>query len=133
MFLNLEDDDSFVSIYKVGIVTANADYKLSLALNRAFSISLSCVNPVTAREPQMADLLFSRFRYISSSGDTVFNLVANRCGGGSLIKKLKNIDYLLVIHTTQNHFNIDELITQLRTFEGVTAVFNLGDFLSKKG
>jgi len=63
--------------------------------------------------------LFSRF----SPENRAFSLVSNRSGGSVLLRKLKNIDYLLVPGEVQERKETEQLAASLRLIPEITAVF----------
>jgi hypothetical protein len=109
----------------LGLVSAEPDYKLSLALNRKFRISLKNTSPLRLNDDRGGELTFSRFSNIISSQGIVFNLISNRSGQSYLLKKLKNIDYILQIHDSDKENIIKDITTQLREIDIITAVFNI--------
>ena len=109
----------------IGLVSSEADYKLSLSLNKKFKISLKNISPVKINETSRTELQFSRFSDISQSPDRIFNLFSNRSGKYFLISKLRNIDYILHIHDPDNKPIISEIISSLREIDCITAVFNI--------
>ena len=72
-----------------------------------------------------SELVFSRFSDTSGAPDRTFNLVSNRCGKNFLVRKLKNVDYILFIHDPENEEWLNQLTTRLREIQAVTAVFNI--------
>jgi hypothetical protein len=115
----------------VGIVSAEPDYKLSLTLNKKLNISLKSVSPVLLPDESGRELVFSRFSDTTASQGLSYDLTSNRCGKNFLIKKLKNIDYILHIHSPENEAGIERIISILRETESVTAVFNIDPNLLK--
>jgi hypothetical protein len=109
----------------LGLVSSEADYKLSLTLNKKFSISLKNISPVKITGDTGTELLFSRFSDISESPDRIFNLISNRSGKHFLIRKLKNVDYILQVHDPDNKNIVNEITSNLRDIAGITAVFNI--------
>ena len=67
--LNQTDESSLI-----GIVSAEPDYKLSLALNKKLKISLRNVTPITFSDTNGTDLTFSRFSDISAAPDLSYNV-----------------------------------------------------------
>ena len=108
-----------------GLVSSEPDYKLSLSLNNKFSISLKSYLPVKMTAYDGSELVFSRFSDTSGAPDRTFNLVSNRCGKNFLVRKLKNVDYILFIHDPENEEWLNQLTTRLREIQAVTAVFNI--------
>jgi len=108
-----------------GIVTPDPDYKLSFKLNKKLNISLRNTNPVEFRDDESNMFIFSKFADTSSSPDSIFQLVSNRSGKNFLLKKLKNIDYLLIINDPGKNIRPENVLSQLREIESVTGVFNI--------
>jgi hypothetical protein len=109
----------------LGIVSADPDYKLSLTLNKKFSISLKNISPVRISDDTGSVLSFSRFSDINASPEIVFNLISNRSGKNFLLKKLKNVDYLFQIHDPDNGKSASRITAGLREIESVNAVFSI--------
>lgn len=112
----------------IGIVSSDPDYKLSLSINKKFGISLKNINPLKIQDNVNHELSFSRFSDSGRSPELVFNLYSNRSDKIYLLKKLKNIDYILQVQDNENEYDINKLITGLREIESVSAVF----FIDKK-
>ena len=109
----------------LGIVSTDADYKLSLAINKKLRISLKTISPVEFKNESGNDMHFSMFSDSAGTPDLIINLVSNRSGKNFLLKKLKNIDYILQLYDPEKSYNSDNLISKLREIESVTAVFQL--------
>lgn len=109
----------------LGIVSAEPDYKLSLALNKNLGISLKNSSPVIPDELHGDEQNFSRFSYTSLSGALTCDLTSNRSGKNLLVSKLKNIDYFFHISDPDNELDMDRIISQIRETDCVTAVFSI--------
>jgi len=120
--LKLNQSDESVIL---GIVSAEPDYKLSLAINITLGISLKNSSPVTINGMPGDETGFSRFSDSSSSENLVYDLTSNRSGKDCLVGKLKNIDYFLRIHDPYNEVNINQFVAKLREMNCVSAVFNI--------
>jgi hypothetical protein len=119
--LHIEQNDDYILF---GLVSAEPDYKLSLALNKKFGISLKHKSSILPDENDPG-LIFSRFSDSSSGNDMVYDLISNRNGMNHLLNKLKNIDFLLQIQPSGNEINRDDIIAGLREIESITAAFNI--------
>ncbi len=108
-----------------GLVSSEPDYKLSLSLNRSFNISLKNSQPVKLPSDSGTELIFSRFADTTGSPERTFSLVSNRSGKNYLIRKLKNIDYILYVHDPETEDDLTKMITRLREIQGITAVFTV--------
>jgi hypothetical protein len=109
----------------LGIVSAEPDYKLSITLNRIFRISLKNISPIKIPFDNENDLAFSRFSYTNCSPDITYNLISNRSGNHFLLKKLKNVDYILLLQDFDNETNIEWITSNLREMDSITAVFSI--------
>jgi hypothetical protein len=112
-------------ILLVGLVSADPDYKLSLSLNKKFGISLKSIVPIKLTDEKGSEQLFSRFSDSGGSHEITYSLISNRSGKSFLLKKLKNVDFILQLHNPENEFNIARLNSSLREIESVNAVFNI--------
>ena len=108
-----------------GLVSSEPDYKLSLALNNRFSISLKNSQPVKLTSEDGSELIFSRFSDSSGAPDRIFNIISNRSGKNFLIRKLKNIDYILYVHDPENESSLSQMTARLREIHEITAVFSI--------
>jgi hypothetical protein len=108
-----------------GIVTPDPDYKLSLKLNKKLGISLKNTNPVEFQDNEGNEFIFSKFADTSGASDSVFQLVSNRSEKNFLLKRLKNIDFLLINHDPGKNFRPEEVMSQIRKIDSITGVFNI--------
>jgi hypothetical protein len=120
--LNIEQNNDYILL---GLVTAEPDYKLSLALNKKFRVSLKNISSLRIEGGNESESTFSRFSNHEGKSDLIFNLISNRSGKNYLLNKLKNIDYLLQISDSENEVNLENLTSELRDIDTVTAVFNI--------
>ena len=121
--LRLESDltDEFIIL---GLVSSEPDYKLSLLLNKKLRLSLKNLPPVNIPGSLGAELHFSRFSAAENSG-LIYTLFSNRAGKDFLLKKLKNVDYILMIHDPEREINPATLASNIRETESITALFNI--------
>jgi hypothetical protein len=117
--LNIDQNTDYILI---GIVTTEPDYKISLALNKKFGISLRNISPLKFSEE---DLAFSRFSNSSEHENVTYNLISNRSGKNFFLNKLKNIDYLLQISDPETEIDLNTITSALREVETINAVFNI--------
>jgi hypothetical protein len=120
--LNIEQNNDYILL---GIVSAEPDYRLSLSLNKKFRISLKNSSPLKLPGDDKSELSFSRFSNNEDTSDLKFNLISNRSGKYFLLNKLKNIDYLLQIQTSENDVNFNFINSSLREIDTITAIFNI--------
>jgi hypothetical protein len=114
-----------------GIVAAEPDYKISLALNRKLGISLKSADPVILKEENDEELLFSRFSSSPDSPDLVYDLTSNRSGKNYLIRKMRNIDYFLQVHNFDNDADTGSILSKIRETDCITAAFKIGKEIIK--
>ncbi len=114
-----------------GIVAAEPDYKISIALNRKLGISLKSNLPVILKDENNEELIFSRFSSSSDPSEPVYDLTSNRSGKHYLIRKMKNMDYFLHIHNIDIESDTGRIISLLRNIECITAVFKIGTEILK--
>lgn len=119
--LRLQNDENHDYIL-LGLVSAEPDYKLSLSLNKKFSISLKNISPLKIPGIELA---FSRFSNTNDTRNSIFILISNRAGKAYLLNKLKNIDYLLQIMVSEVESDLNKITSNLREVEAITAVFNI--------
>jgi hypothetical protein len=120
--LNIGEDTDYTLL---GIVSSEPDYKLSLSLNKKFSITLKNISPLRIPGDNNTELTFSMFSNNEDPAGLFFNLVSNRSGKYFLISKLKNIDYLLQLQIPEKEAKLSRIVTDIREIETVTAVFNI--------
>jgi len=120
--LEIDHDEDFILI---GLVSAEPDYKLSLALNKKFGIALKGTSPLKINDATGSELVFSRFSDINGSPEIIFNLFSNRSGKHFLLKKLKNVDFIFQVYDSEKETTIESLTAILRETESVNAVFNV--------
>jgi hypothetical protein len=120
--LKINHEDELIML---GLVSSEPDYKMSLSINKRFRISLRNTTPIKLNKPHSEELVFSRFSDLSHSPDIIFSLVSNRSGKNFLIKNLKNIDYVFIVHNNENDSSIEEITAGLREIDTVDAVFNI--------
>lgn len=109
----------------VGIVSSEPDYKLSLLINRKLGISLKNILPLRVGASSVSETEFSRFADSSAQQGLVYELISNSNGKIFLLKKLKNIDFILKLQNAENKEEIEKIILILREMDSVTAVFNI--------
>jgi hypothetical protein len=122
--IHLEDQTNEEYTF-LGIVSAEADYKLSQLLNKKLRIALKNNKPIEVMEVNGSQISYSKYSDTSGSPEIAYNLISNRSDKEYLIKKLKNIDYLFQIHSYDKKYDIDMLTRNLREIENITAVFRL--------
>jgi hypothetical protein len=106
-----------------GIVSSEADYKISQLLNRKFGISLKHNKNLEITGNNGIKMIFSIYSFSSTSPDISYNLISNKSEKTFLIKKLSKIDYFFQIQVNDNYFNVELTTQALREIDKITAVF----------
>jgi hypothetical protein len=120
--LNIEQNNFYILM---GLVSAEPDYKLSLTLNKKFGISLKNIPSLRLAGNNETEIVFSRYSNNADNQDLIIELISNRSGKNYLLNKLKNIDYLLQIHISEEEVDINNITSSLREIDTITAVFNI--------
>ena len=121
--LNIEQNNYYILL---GLVSAEADYKLSLTLNKKFGIFLKNIPSLRLSGNNKTEVIFSRYSNNADSEDLIIELISNRSGKNYLLNKLKNIDYLLQIQNSEKEVDVNNITSSLREIDTITAVFNIG-------
>jgi hypothetical protein len=119
------NDQTDAGFYFFGLVSTEADYKLSQSLNKKLSLSLKSIRPVSIEGNSEEKTSFSRYSFSSVTQEISYNLISNRSEKYFLLNKLKKIDYFFLIQDNGNYCNIEFITNSLREIEKVTAVFRL--------
>jgi len=120
--VQLRDDNNDDQII-FGLVSSDPDYKLSLALNRKLGLAMKSVSPITIAVETNKEESFSRFSDTSEAPDIVYTLVSNRCGSNFLIKKLRNVDFLLIARNEDTESMSGDIAARIKEIGSITAVF----------
>ena len=105
----------------LGVVSSEPDYRLSVMINMHLGSDLrKCSDEIILDTPSGTQT-FSRF----TPGNLSFALVSNRSGTNILIRKLKNIDFLIMPGTGQKNDRkeAERMAALIREIPEVTAVF----------
>jgi hypothetical protein len=131
--LDLNNPDEFIIM---GIVSAEPDYKVSLSINKKLGLSLKNIAPADLSGISPPEISFSRFSDDTGSPELIYFLIANRTGSNYLVKKLKNIDYLFIIHDLESpgdDRDISPIVSRLKEADHITAVFSIDiDLIGEK-
>jgi len=117
--------DNTGNIIIMGLVSHDPDYKLSLAINRRLGISLRNISAVEPGGIKAIPETYSRFFDNSDPHGILYTLVSNKQGKSHLVKKLVNIDFLLLLQLPDDEHGCEDLVATLREIDGITAVFNI--------
>jgi hypothetical protein len=115
------DEDFFI----LGIVSTEADYRLSQLLNQKLKLALKNAKTLDVKGNNGTSISFSRFSDNSKSPEFFFNLISNKSDKDYLLKKLKNIDYFFQVFSTGCKHDFELLTTSIREIDRITAVFIL--------
>ncbi len=119
------DDKTNEEYTILGIVSAEADYKISQLLNKKLKLALKNYKTLEIPGENGMNLCFSRYSCSAGFPEITYNLISNRSEKNYLLKTFKNIDYIFQICYSDNKYDIDLLTKTLREIEKITAVFNL--------
>ncbi len=122
--LNVNDQEKPVIL---GLVSSDPDYKLSIKINGKLRLKLKSSLPLITEDNDISFSMFSD----QESADSAIYLVSNRAGKNFLLRQLKNIDFIFLIHGESKAGNIDEISSQLRVIDTITAVFIIGSDILK--
>ena len=109
----------------IGLVSSEPDYKLALILNRKLGLSLRNLPPVRIPGAGGTELIFSRFSDSSTPPEKAIILVSNRSDSSFLIKKLRNVDFILHISDPEDEDLGSRMIAKLKEIQAITAIFRL--------
>ena len=105
----------------LGVVSAEPDYRLSVLINRHLGADLRKCEEEIAVQTDSGKSCFSRFTTVPPE----LSLVSNRSEGHILLRKLKNIDFFLLVCGESGREKTEELAATLREIPEITAVFLL--------
>lgn len=127
------DDKTNTEYAILGIVSSEADYKVSQLLNKNLKLSLKNDKTLDLPGTDGTNLSFSRYSCTTGTPEISYHLISNRSDKNWLLKTLKNIDYIFQIYWSDNKCDINQLTRTLRGIEKITAVFsfNPGDIKDK--
>jgi hypothetical protein len=127
------DDKTNTEYAILGIVSTEADYKISQLLNKNLKLSLKNDKSLDLPGANGTNLSFSRYSCTTGAPEISYHLISNRSDKNWLLKTLKNIDYIFQIYCSDNKCDINQLTRTLRGIEKITAVFNFnpGDIKDK--
>lgn len=126
--LTLNDQDRPMIL---GILSSDPDYKLSMKINRKLNLKLKSTEPVTIKINDSEDISFSRFSDHTAAAESAVSLVSNRSGNNFLLKKLKNLDFILLIHGESSKDRSAGISSSLREIDTITGVFMTGPDIFK--
>jgi hypothetical protein len=122
VLLNDKTDDEYILF---GIVSSEADYKLSQLLNKKLKLALKNSKPLDFVGNNGEKISFSRYSFTSASQEVSYNLISNRSGKDYLVKRLNKIDFFFQIHNNEDYCDFELITSALREIEKITAVFRL--------
>ncbi|MDZ7740046.1 MAG: IPExxxVDY family protein [Bacteroidales bacterium] len=107
-----------------GIVSTEADYRISLIMNRELGLKLKNSDPVT-KSTDKKEIQFSKFTSVSDYSDISWDLISNNSGREKLFSKLPALDYILIIKGVEDDETGHKLTHSVRNIKEITAVFVL--------
>ena len=121
--IKLISDDIADPIF-IGIAAHEPDYKLSLAINRKMGFGLKLGDSIIPEDDADLDgAVFSKYSCSLNEGEMHIDLVANCHDNRVLIKKLSNIDYIMVVHNPESDSYVDFLMEKLKEISLISAIF----------
>ncbi len=121
--IKLDEGDNEIDYMIFGIVSAEPDYKISIAINKKLNISLK--KSISYELNGNREITFSRFIDCSGMPENSSVLVSNKSGDRFLSKKYSRIDYFLKLPSSIRMKEAGKLLSGLRETSGVVAVFPL--------
>ncbi len=108
-----------------GIVSGSRDYKVCFELNRALGLNFTRQNDVSL-ETNMpgSNTTHAYFRFSGHIAED-YHLISNRdkANTGFYIPEMREIDYFLLVSGANNSFEIDNLVSKIRTIEIISGVY----------
>ena len=110
----------------IGITSHENDYHLCWKINQSLDMHLVRLEDLHVFNSKFKiNQDFSLYHYSDEDTMAEYHLISNRCENGYLLEELRNIDFLLKISGDMDEQFINNLLSRLRTIEGVTAAFEL--------
>lgn len=108
----------------LGLASAEADYRLSLILNRELGLNLKSKTPVV-KFVNDREISFPRFTSASKYNETIYELICNESEKDKLFPRIPSIDYILRIRNLPAADPVENIIMRLRQIREITGVFLL--------
>lgn len=110
----------------IGITSHENDYHLCWKINQSLDLHLVRLEDLhTFNIKFKINQDFSLYQYSDEDTMAEYHLISNRCENGYFLEELRNIDFLMKISGDMDEQFISDLLSRLRTIEGVTAAFEL--------
>jgi len=107
----------------LGISSHENDYRLSWALNEYLGFHLAKSENHQLFNPKInEEQSFTVYACIEDPTIS-YRLISNRCDNGFLLEEFRNIDFILVIQSTDASFSFEALMARIKTIPFVAAVF----------
>jgi hypothetical protein len=116
--LKLQPDTDFSII---GIACHDNDFRLSWGINQIMGISLSKTDDlelVDIKKPDQKQL-FSMYAFYDENSMINFQLIANRCDEGLLIKEYPNLDFILKLSKEASQNEVNEIKAKIKSLDMV--------------
>jgi|SRR6056297_419293 len=115
----------------IAIASHQSDYRLSWALNQAFSWHLTQSGDLVVKPPRSGkDQHFSSFSYNDPQHNTYY-LISNKSPDGFCIPSMTNIDFLLKIPGHFTRADLNRFIEKIRSIDFVITAFVLENLKEK--
>jgi len=119
--LKVEADDPD---HYLGLASAEADYRISLILNKELGLNLRSKTPVI-KFIDDKEISFPRFTSSSKYNETIYDLISNESEKEKLFPRIPSIDFILRIRNLPSTEAIENVISRLRQIREITGVFPL--------
>ena len=126
--VNWEDAVEAKEFTALGISSHENDYRLSWCLNKELGLALAQKDNgfINNKEVEFACFVHSdNQEEEEENNENQLWLIANRCENGILLKKYKNLDFILKFNRKLSEEEKNEWIQKLRKASLVSAVFEL--------
>ena len=109
----------------IGIVSNLSSYKLSWSINSKIGFNLSQLGDIIVENKRNDDkLCFSSYVFEDKS-EITYNLISNKTDNGVLIRKIKNIDFILKIEPEISENQKNNIIEKLKEIDNIISVLEI--------
>ena len=116
-----KDTTSASSFTVLGISSHENDYRLAWCLNKELGFDFAQADESFVTKEGYE---FSRFEHYDDD-DKTLTLISNRCESGILLKKFKNLDYILRFDSELDDAEKAEWLQKLRAVTLISAVYEM--------
>lgn len=117
-------DDNSRPDYYLGLVSAEADYKVSLIINDNLNLKLRSNDPVSLSAGTRL-INYPRFSSRQRYSEIEYDLISNRNAKDVLMPRIPSIDFILRIRGLHKEEELYSISNKLRELKEITGVFRL--------